>query len=392
MRISSIRYVSFRNLADAEINTDVGDVFLVGQNGQGKSNFLEALYYSIYASSFRSAWDRDIARKGETDFSVSIEFGDEAQSDTIQVKCQQGRKEVLINNKRAESRQELLYMIPCIIYCHEDMEFVSGSAERRRWFFDQNICLYDSSYLDDLQRFKKLLKTRNHLLKTCKENLKMSFDNEENYAMLDTVDVQMAEYAVHLIEKRRSEAKEFSSIFSRVYEEVAGIDNIEVRYAPSWRNLEHNADAASGYAEKLRVERDNDIQYGATMCGPHRDRYIFSREGLDFAINASTGQRRLLSLLLRCGQALRYYAMTGKRPVLLFDDVLLELDQEKRRKFLACMPEYDQAFYTFLPGEPYDLYKKPDTLIYQVEDGFKSNSSPLAGVVGRGVAETHAGD
>jgi DNA replication and repair protein RecF len=119
----------------------------------------------------------------------------------------------------------------------------------------------------------------------------------------------------------------------------------------------------------LEERREQERLMGVSLSGPHRDRYVFTRHGVEFAVKASTGQRRLLALLLRIAQARRFSLMTGKNPVLLLDDVLLELDPEKRRKFLAIMPEYDQAFYTFLPEEPYERYRKSDTLVYRVEDG-----------------------
>ena len=107
----------------------------------------------------------------------------------------------------------------------------------------------------------------------------------------------------------------------------------------------------------------------ATLSGPHRDRYLFTCDSEDFAGKASTGQRRLLALLLRIAQAKIFSEKTGKKPVLLLDDVLLELDGEKMRKFLLLMPEYEQAFFTFLPGEPYEKYRKPDTIVYRMDSG-----------------------
>jgi DNA replication and repair protein RecF len=119
---------------------------------------------------------------------------------------------------------------------------------------------------------------------------------------------------------------------------------------------------------------------GLTVKGPHRDRYVFIRKGTssgsggtyrggDFSGTASTGQRRLLALLLRVAQARCFSETTGKTPVLLLDDVLLELDGDKRRRFLAVMPRYEQAFFTFLPEEPYDRYCKSDTIVYYVNGG-----------------------
>jgi DNA replication and repair protein RecF len=122
----------------------------------------------------------------------------------------------------------------------------------------------------------------------------------------------------------------------------------------------------------LEEKRDQEKALGLSLSGPHRDRFIFIRKEAEFSAKASTGQRRLLALLLRVAQARRFSLMTGKNPVLLVDDVLLELDPEKRRKFLSLMPEYDQAFYTFLPGEPYEQYRREDTLVYHVAGGVLS--------------------
>jgi DNA replication and repair protein RecF len=166
------------------------------------------------------------------------------------------------------------------------------------------------------------------------------------------------------MEKRETAARLFSEVFGPLYREVSGIAGIGVRYVPSWK--QGDIPAVDAF---LREKRAADLAAGVSLSGPHRDRYIFSREHSEFAGTASTGQRRLLALLLRVAQARRFSGMTGKKPLLLLDDVLLEMDGEKRRRFLAVMPEYDQAFYTFLPEEPFDRYRKPDTLVYHVQDG-----------------------
>jgi DNA replication and repair protein RecF len=154
---------------------------------------------------------------------------------------------------------------------------------------------------------------------------------------------------------------------------VSGIKGINVSYEPSWKNLALN-DIGNVIA-RLAERRVADLAQGVTLSGPHRDRYFFvhtvsgGQSIADFSFNASTGQRRLLALLLRIAQARCFSDFTGKRPVLLLDDVLLELDGEKRHRFLSVMPDYEQAFFTFLPEEPYKKYSKSNTLVYNVIDG-----------------------
>jgi len=228
------------------------------------------------------------------------------------------------------------------------MEFVSGSPERRRWFFDQTLSLYDPVYLEDLRRYRRVLKSRNVVLKDYVQN----HDKNTAEQVLDALDPQFALYSQKLMEKRKTAAEQFSVIFGPLYEEVSGISGITVKYISSRKD-----------------DRARDMAAGLSLSGPHRDRYLFAHNDKDFAGNASTGQRRLLALLLRTAQARCYLQMTRQNPILLLDDVLLEMDGEKRRKFLSVLPSYDQAFYTFLPEEPFKRYQKEDTLVFYVNRG-----------------------
>ncbi|MCL1814204.1 MAG: DNA replication and repair protein RecF [Treponema sp.] len=368
MAFLSLRTASFRNLADAGINTSAKDVFLVGENGQGKTNFLEALYFCSYASSFRGIKDSDLARSGEESFSALAELDIPGQ---ITVKVEKSKKTILLDGKKIPDRKDLLETIPTVAFCHEDMEFVSGSQERRRWFFDQTQSLYDPVYLDDLRKYRHVLKTRNAVLKEAKTGSFAGSDYRKPAELLDALEPQLAEYGVRLMEKRITAAERFSAVFSPLYEEVSGIAGIRVSYDPSWK-LAHDKMAV---INRLVERRAADLAQGITLSGPHRDRYLFLRDPAgEFSGNASTGQRRLLALLLRTAQARCFSGQTGKTPILLLDDVLLELDGEKRRRFLSVLPGYEQAFFTFLPEEPYKSYINSTTMIYYVRNGVIGNT------------------
>ena len=379
MAFLSLCTVSFRNLKNTTVNTASKDIFLVGENGQGKTNFLEALYFCSYACSFRGVRDADMARSGESDFSSAATFGrlknETSQydflSNQISVKIEKSKKTITCDGKKILDRKELLSAVSVVVFCHEDMEFISGSQERRRWFFDQTQSLYDPVYLDDLRKFRHVLKTRNTVLK----DAKWSGESGEISKLLDVLDPQLAEYGQHLMEKRKIAAEQFSRVFSPLYREVSGIDGIRVSYVPSWKTGASQTEGRDLIITHLAERRPADLAYGITLSGPHRDKYHYVQKerAVQFSDNASTGQQRLLALLLRVAQARSFSDYTGKIPVLLLDDVLLELDGEKRRRFLSVLPEYEQAFFTFLPEEPYTSYSKSDTLVYNVRDGVIGN-------------------
>ena len=151
MAFTSLRTAAFRNLVDAELDLRAKDIFLVGENGQGKTNFLEALYFCSYASSFRGCKDGDLVRNGEKDCSASVSLNASFYNNVC-IFFRDGKKCITLDGKKIEDRKELLSVAPSIVFCHEDMEFVSGTHERRRWFFDQTRSLWDPLYLEDLRK------------------------------------------------------------------------------------------------------------------------------------------------------------------------------------------------------------------------------------------------
>jgi len=188
---ASLKTLSFRNLADCEINVNGKDIFIVGENGQGKTNFLEALYFCSYASSFRGVRDRKLVRTGEKDCSVSVTFNDSLHS-TVNVSFKDGKKSIQLDGKKVEDRKDLLSVAPSVVFCYEDMEFVSGTPERRRWFFDQTRSLWDALYLDDLRNYRVLVKSRNALFR---KDGNHHIDSETT-AILDSIEPQMIQYRI----------------------------------------------------------------------------------------------------------------------------------------------------------------------------------------------------
>lgn len=139
MPFDKIRLASFRNLEDREVDISAERVFLVGENGQGKTNFLEALYYLSYGSSFRGAVDAEAPRQGEKAFCLSAQvrakFEMYLPPDEIRIDYEKGKKEIRRSGKRVLDRKELVELNPSVVFCHEDFSFAAGEPERRRFFF-----------------------------------------------------------------------------------------------------------------------------------------------------------------------------------------------------------------------------------------------------------------
>ena len=355
-------FYNFRNLKNDTIDLSNREVYFVGQNGQGKSNILESLYYSSYGISFRTHNDNQIVKNGEKNFSLNSLYKiDETNSQKISIILENGKKRIEKNGKRIQDRKELINTIPCILFCHDDMKFATGEPENRRFFIDQSLTLYDSLYIDDLRNYTKIVKSRNKILK------------DHNYEMLDVFDSQLAQYGLIIQDKRKKAIFQFNQIFGKLFEEITGIEGVKIAYDPSWKEIikenEKFFPAAQDILNLLLEKRASDKILETTVSGPHRDKIYFVKDGKNFIQTASTGQCRLISLILRVAQAVYYTRATNLKPVLLMDDVLLELDPDKRTKLTALLPEYEQLFCTFLPGEPYERYMHDTTKVYKIENG-----------------------
>lgn len=361
MAFLSLRLCCFRNLAEAEVDLEAQRIFLVGENGQGKTNVLEALYYLSFGSSFRGSVDGDVPRRGEASFSITgkITQGEETNlpPELISVSWKNRNKEIRRGEKLLRDRKDLVELNPSIVFCHEDFSFSAGEPERRRFFFDQTAGLVSAGYIDLLRDYKRVLRQRNAVLREGQEFL------------LDLLDEQLAVKGLELSAERKVLEADFSKNFSLLYEQVSLLGTeVRLEYRPSWRQED-----LSSVRERLAEKRREELALKTSLSGPHRDRWTFVAEGRDFAATASTGQLRLLSLVLRSAQARYYTERKDRLPVLLLDDVLLELDPGKRRRFLESLPESTQAVFTFLPGEPWEDYLGPHTRVYRVSDGRLTN-------------------
>ncbi|MBQ9237849.1 MAG: DNA replication/repair protein RecF [Treponema sp.] len=362
MPFLSLSVFDYRNLQNGTMHLDAKEVYFVGENGQGKSNLLEALYYASYGTSFRKKNDMQVIAHGKDAFRISALYQQE-NNDTqkIQVTYDGKSKRIEKNGKRIHDRKELINTIPCVLFCHDDLQFAVGEPGCRRFFIDQSLSLYDAAYIDTLRNFQTILKNRNIVLK------------ERHYHLLDVYNRQFAESGLAIQQRRKNIIFEFNQIFGKLYEDIAGIADVRLEYRPSWREItdgsERRFPCVDDVINVLNERRGQDIAMETTMTGPQRDKIIFMCGKEEFISTASMGQRRLVVLLLRVAQALYYTQLTGKKPVLLMDDALLELDLEKREKLTALLPTYDQLICTFLSNEPYERYRHRTTKVYHIAGG-----------------------
>jgi DNA replication and repair protein RecF len=357
MGFEELRFFNFRNLVDRTLGLDgARELFLVGENGQGKTNLIEAVHLLCVGSSFREPREAALVRDPAAPAGLAGRYRcDDSTGTAFSLHISPGRrKEIQLDGKAIAERRELFARTLCVCFVQQDMEFVTGSPEARRRFYDQTLILSDLPFLDLLRSYRQVLKSRNLSLRARQEDL------------LDIYDGQLAGFGLEIQSRRQALADAFNSVFAPLYRGIAGCEAaVEIRYRPSWKGLTRVGEAV----ERLAASRERDLLFGATTSGPHRDSFLYSLEGRDFTPYASTGQLRLCALVLRVAQARFLSECTGKKPILLLDDVLLELDPVRKREFVSRFPLYEQAFFTFLPDESWQAFRGDTTRVMTVSRG-----------------------
>ena len=332
MRLRRITLQHFRNIPFAELEFDGRQQFFVGDNGQGKTNLLEAAGFVSALRSFRTVDTRMLIAHEQPEAALACEFEHEKLGLTkLVIKLRPGGKEVWCDGEKVTRLGDYLGRFPAVVFSSQDQQLVRGSPGLRRRWLDFTLAAMDTDYLRSLQTYHKALTERNALLK-----------RNGGAGELGAFERPLAAAAAELQVKREAGVAELAEHVSAAYARIAdGAERAGLRYAPDI--TAENAHAWLGVFERARAR---DQQFRTTLAGPHRDDLGFTladRTARDFG---SEGQQRSLVLALRLAQVSFFRARAGVEPLLLADDVLGELDPERRRRFWATLGEARQVIAT----------------------------------------------
>jgi DNA replication and repair protein RecF len=329
----SLKPYQFRNLADETILLDAQQIIVEGSNGQGKTNFLEALYFMSLSASFRETKENKLARFGFFDFAVIGHFSHIYGVDKLTVGKREGQKFIKRNDELIKDRKELLHRYPCVAFVNNDLILADGEPSIRRRFFDQILSLLYPGYVDVLRKYTHILKQKNSALKQRSKNV------------VSVLNQQLVHYGFSLNSYRSQLLVDFNQKFNDLFTKTTNEKlNLHFEYQPGWRGQ-----TIGDIEYFLDQKKTQELKQGMTLYGPHRDRYTLCQDTIEFASFLSTGQKRLVSLVMKSLAAQLVAEYTHEKPILLLDDVLLELDSEHTQQFLKNLPPYRQVYYAFLP-------------------------------------------
>lgn len=353
MRLLEVSVSNFRNISSINLKPAPGVNLFWGENAQGKTNLLEAIYYLVTGRSFRTRFDREVL-PWDSPFETAAIIRGTVQNPEMEypivVAIDQNRKEVSCGEKSLSSLGLLWGRMNAVLFTPGDLDIIQGTPGIRRRFLDMEGSQMDTQYLRNLQSYNQILRQRNALLKSEIE--------EENLAEnLDVWDEQIAIHAAEIYHFRRIFLSRLLNAARDIFDNLGNTgEYIDLEY-DNFLGKKNNAETnkqtiAAIHKKELKRLHSEDLYRGTTTCGPHRDDFIIHINSREARTYASQGQTRSLAVTLRLAEIKLMEEYTGHTPLLLLDDIVSELDGVRRRHFLSLLKP---GYQTFITGTDADI-------------------------------------
>lgn len=327
MYISSLEIENFRNYSCQKIELSPYTNVFYGNNAQGKTNILEAVYLFSHGRSHRARTDNELIKFGESFYDLNLLFSDKQRDYKARIRfLNNGKKQIKINNVPITKLSMLMSYLNVVMFSPEDLELIKGGPSEKRHFIDEAISQLYPKYLSNLISYHKTLAQKNSLLK----NLK--FSDKKSDAMLSVWNEQLAEFGCGIYISRRDFLNSLSQFASAIHSDISGED-FKISYAPGIRVNSDEKDLKKEFYEVLEQNQRREIELGSTQVGIQRDDFKIFVNGNEAKFFASQGQQRTCVLTLKMAEAEFINSLRGEYPVLLLDDIMSELDIN-RRKYL----------------------------------------------------------
>ncbi len=355
MHIESLQLQNFRNYESLDLTLDPGTNLFYGDNAQGKTNILEAVYLCGTTRSHRGSRDREMIRLGEEESHLRMDIMREGIQSRIDMHLRRNRgKGAAVNHLPVKKARELLGIVNLVFFSPEDLNMIKNGPGERRRFLDMELCQLDSLYLTELGEYNRVISQRNRLLK----------DSHGNPSLLDTLDVwdaQMVKYGSCLIRKRKLFIEGLNLVICSIHSNLTGgQEELEVRYEESASEEE--------LEDAVKRNRERDLRMKITSTGPHRDDLGILSNGMDLRKYGSQGQQRTAALSLKLSEIHLVREKIKDTPVLLLDDVLSELDGNRQMYLLESI-HHIQTLITCTGLEDFVSHNFPVNQVFQVVKG-----------------------
>lgn len=334
MKVKTLKLIDYRNYERLELALHENLNIFIGCNAQGKTNILEAVYYAASGSSFRSNTDGELVRWNASEGSISLCFQRLGVENQLDFAFYKDKRRSISYNGRKISVKELIGAVNAVLFAPDDLLLIKGAPAGRRRFLDMEISQASPAYYRELIKYNHLLRQRNSLLKEIREG-------RARRDMLEYWNPQLAESAAKITAKRMEAVQKFNMLANLMQKRISGnAENLQLAYEIKGGEAEADREAIAGnlkiwYNDTLLRLGGEDVYRGITSVGPHRDDIIISVNGINLRSFGSQGQQRTGVLAMKLSELEFIRSETGEYPLLLLDDVMSELDANRRQQLLS---------------------------------------------------------
>lgn len=357
MKILNLKLLNFRNYEKLELSFNPSKNIIIGQNGMGKTNIVEAIYVLALTKSFRGSKE-EVIIKNNSDLTRVEGTVETNYKNDYKVIIRNNSKKVKINNTNVDKLTDYLSNINVVLFTSEDLKLIKDTPNTRRKLITIELSQFSNDYLKILTYYNKVLKQRNSYLKTLYLNSNASID------YLNILTDQLIELGLKVYDYRQKFIDDINFYVSKNYKKIAGRDGLVLNYKSDFSNK-----SKDDLVKLYKKEKDRDIVLGRTNLGIHLDDFDFCLEGYSLKDYGSEGEQKNAIISLKMGEIEIFKEKKGDIPILILDDLFSELDEEKINNILEFISDDIQTFVTTTELDKVSDKLKLNSKIFRVENG-----------------------
>ena len=363
MIVSKISLKNYRNYDELNLKFCEGTNIIIGDNGEGKTNILESLYFLSLTKSYRTTDDFILIKNNKTNCKVSARVVEKKIPKKISISLTNNDKKIYLNNTQVKKISDFIGTFNIVMVSPEDIEIIKSSPVVRRNLLNIELSKLSRNYINMHNEYNKLLKMRNDYLKLLLTN------NIADDRYFDIITDKLVERAVYIYIERKKIIDDVNKYLSIIYENISGIKGLSILYMP---NIEFDQYEEEYLKRKLKEQyikfKNKEINLGMTVYGPHRDDFKIMIGNEDIKSFGSQGQQKIAVISLKISILKTYYERKENMPVLLLDDIFSELDKKRKNKLIDYINESGQVIVTANDIKDINKKKLKDIKIFEIKN------------------------
>lgn len=364
MILQTLKITNFRNHKSLELSFSDNINIIYGQNGSGKTNILESIYFLGITKSHRALMDEDLIKRGEEFFKIIGSLKKERLENTYEINFSRNKKEYFIDNDKIKKVSDYISKLNIIIFYPEDLNLIKGSPGIRRKFLDLELSQLYNTYYKVLNDYNKLLKIRNEYLKKLQKKEKI----DNNY--FEIITEYLINKAIFIYRARNKFINKINEYVGDIYLDIMKIPNFSLKYKTNIELEEYTEIYIKDKLKsKYKEDLEREVKLGTTLYGPHRDDLEFYLDNENLELYGSQGQQRLAVLSVKLAEIEIFKNHTKTNPILLLDDVFSELDDEKKNNLLKYIGTNIQTIITTTDLENIEKKILNSSKLFEVSNG-----------------------